>query len=204
MTEEKKEIVVEYLKSLREEIHLRIREHTRLVWIKIVSLGAIISFLITQSKLLEVYPLSSYLVWIIPLAAVIFDMLIAGNLRVINNLGYYIKNYIEGEVFDDIKRHINEYVMKNLNEKHLFNVHADEKLKKDLNEKNVSKGLKREFKANKFLLSKKAKVTVEKEGGEGKWKIADEEREFIIKEVPEKGGEKLSVYIKTPEFGFWE
>ncbi len=172
MTEEKKEIVVEYLKSLREEIHLRIREHTRLVWIKIVSLGAIISFLITQSKLLEVYPLSSYLVWIIPLAAVIFDMLIAGNLRVINNLGYYIKNYIEGEVFDDIKRHINEYVMKNLNEKHLFNVHADEKLKKDLNEKNVSKGLKREFKANKFLLSKKAKVTVEKEGGEGKWKIA--------------------------------
>ncbi len=33
--------------------------------------------------------------WIIPLTAVIFDFLIAGNLRIIYNLGPYIKKYME-------------------------------------------------------------------------------------------------------------
>jgi len=115
MTEKKQDItlIVEYFKSLREEIHLRIMEHTRLVWIKTISLGTIMSFLIgvfygtVNNSETSTYPLS-YLIWILPLAAVIFDMLIAGNLRVINNLGYYIKKYIEGKAFYDIKCFINE------------------------------------------------------------------------------------------------
>lgn len=99
-------LLTEYFKSLREEIHIRIKEHTRLVWIKIVSLGLIISFLTerfyTGGASLGGESSTSYLfhiVWIIPLAAVIFDILIAGNLRDINNLGHYIKEYFEGKFF---------------------------------------------------------------------------------------------------------
>jgi len=101
MTENEQELtlLIEYFKSLREEIHLRIREHTRLVWIKIVSLGAIISFLMERfyaiGKVGGDLNSGLYFVWIIPLAAVIFDFLIAGNLRVIYNLGPYIKKYME-------------------------------------------------------------------------------------------------------------
>lgn len=96
-------LLMEYFKSLREEIHLRIREHTRLVWIKIVSLGAIISFLMEKfyaiGKVGGDLNSGLYFVWIIPLAAVIFDFLIAGNLRVIYNLGPYIRKYMEEKGF---------------------------------------------------------------------------------------------------------
>lgn len=102
MTENEQELtlLIEYFKSLREEIHLRIREHTRLVWIKIVSLGAIISFLMERFYAIgkvggNLNSGQLYFVWIIPLTAVIFDFLIAGNLRIIYNLGPYIKKYME-------------------------------------------------------------------------------------------------------------
>lgn len=105
MTKNEQELtlLMEYFKSLREEIHLRIREHTRLVWIKIVFLGAIISFLMERFYAIETAGgcLNSglYFVWIIPLVAVIFDFLIAGNLRVTSNLGPYIKRYMEEKGF---------------------------------------------------------------------------------------------------------
>jgi len=102
--EQELNLLVEYFKSLREEIHLRIRQHTQLVWIKIVSLGAIISFLIERFYVGGIdSELSSslwlYLVWIIPLAAIIFDFLLAGNLRDINNLGVYIRDHFEKKSF---------------------------------------------------------------------------------------------------------
>ena len=100
-------LLTEYFKSLREEIHVRIVEHTRLVWIKIVSLGIIISFFMKTfyapgATSAEVSSTSHlfYLIWIIPLAAIIFDMLIASNLRDINNLGQYIRKYLEGKAFN--------------------------------------------------------------------------------------------------------
>jgi hypothetical protein len=103
---DKDDILIEYFKSLREEIHIRIRQHTQLVWIKIVSLGGIISFFINQqygdsgAVVCEKCATSMlYFVWIVPLAAVIMDMLIAGNLRGIFNLGTYIKKYIEEMAF---------------------------------------------------------------------------------------------------------
>jgi uncharacterized protein (UPF0128 family) len=84
MVEKKQEItmIIEYFKSLRDEIHLRIREHTRLVLIKLTVLGAIISFLVATfyGKEPSTSPLF-HLFWIIPTAAIIFDMLIAGNLN---------------------------------------------------------------------------------------------------------------------------
>jgi len=105
VNEQELTLLIEYFKSLREEIHLRIREHTRLVWIKIVSLGAIISFLMERfyaiGKVGGDPNNGLYFVWIIPLAAVIFDFLIAGNLRDIYNLGAYIKRYMERMAFKE-------------------------------------------------------------------------------------------------------
>lgn len=102
--EQELNLLLEYFKSLREEIHLRIKQHTQLVWIKIVSIGAIISFLMERfyaggidSELSSSFWL--YLIWIIPLAAIIFDFLLAGNLRAINNLGSYIKSHFEEKSF---------------------------------------------------------------------------------------------------------
>lgn len=96
-------LLIEYFKSLRKEIHLRIREHTQLVWIKVVSLGAIIFFLMERFYASGIASDSSslwlYFIWTIPLVAIIFDFLIAGNLRVINNLGPYIKHHLEKKSF---------------------------------------------------------------------------------------------------------
>jgi len=103
---DKKELMVEYFKSLREEIHIRIRQHTQLVWIKIISLGATISFLLKtfyphKASNCEGSSTSNllYLVWAIPLAGIIFDFLIASNLRNVCNLGHYIKNLFEENAF---------------------------------------------------------------------------------------------------------
>jgi hypothetical protein len=99
-------VLVEYFKSLREEIHIRIREHSRLVWVKIVSLGLITSFLIERFYAGEASVSGGvasshffYLIWIVPLAGGVFDMLIAGNLRAIGNLGHYIRRYFDGKFF---------------------------------------------------------------------------------------------------------
>lgn len=99
------DLLTEYFRSLREEIHLRIAEHTRLVWIKVFSLGAAITYLLKMlggdspgSSVLH------YFVWIVPLAAIVFDTLIAGNLRVINNLGHYIRDYLEAKAFQRYSR----------------------------------------------------------------------------------------------------
>ncbi|MDI6795108.1 MAG: hypothetical protein QME81_19955, partial [bacterium] len=98
---------LDYFKSLRDEIHLRIREHTQLVWIKVISLGVIISFFYRVTKDSESLSVPlSYFIWIIPLAAVIFDTLIASNLRVIYNLGPYIKKYIENGALTEFKENI--------------------------------------------------------------------------------------------------
>lgn len=111
--EQKINVMVGYFKLLREEIHLRIQEHTRLVWIKIISLGAAISCLIGKfyKPIMENEDFSAispllYFVWIIPIAAIVFDMLIAGNQRIITNLGCYIKKYLENGAFTEFKKDI--------------------------------------------------------------------------------------------------
>lgn len=115
MTKEEQKIdaLIGYFKLLKEEIHLRIQEHTRLVWIKIISLGAAISCLIGKfyEPIMKNEDFSAmspllYFVWIIPIAAIVFDMLIAGNQRIITNLGYYIKKYIESGAFAEFKKDI--------------------------------------------------------------------------------------------------
>ncbi len=97
-------VATQYFGTLRDEIHLRIKEHIHLVWIKLAVAGVMFSFMITKFPgKNESAGSLHYCLWIVPLAAVVFDVLIAGNLRVIYNLGHYIKNYLEGDVFPGIR-----------------------------------------------------------------------------------------------------
>lgn len=89
-----------YLTSLRSEIDLRIVEHRKLVLLKLAILGAVASFLLTDYRTPESAPappadLLGLLIWTVPLIALVFDMLIAGNLRVIRNLGDHIRDNLE-------------------------------------------------------------------------------------------------------------
>lgn len=93
------EFVAQYFQSLRDEIHLRLREHTRLVWIKVVVLGGMITFLMSEF-LPNRQPALLYLLWMLPLLGVVFDVLIAGNLEAINNISKYNNEHIEGKAFD--------------------------------------------------------------------------------------------------------
>lgn len=105
MDENEKEfcLLIDYFKSLRDEIHFRIIEHTRLIYFKLLSIGVIIYFLMerfyTDKIPYESSSLWPYFFWIVPLTAIIFDLLIAGNMRDINNLGHYIKDYFEKKSF---------------------------------------------------------------------------------------------------------
>jgi len=186
-------VVLEYLKSLREEIHLRVQKHTRLVWIKVLSLGGITWFLVvdcygvTKSDSTSEI-LLSYIAWMVPVIAIVFDMLIASNLRVINNLGSYIKVYFEIEAFSVIKKAIQD----SLDKEYLFRI----KIPKGQTLKEVLTigKLKANFESRGFLLSQNAHVC--KCGDQ--WRIDDEEREFFAEEKNEY------VNIKYPKFGFWE
>ncbi len=188
MSKGENKIIIEYFKSLRDEIHIRIQEHTRLVWIKIVSLGVMIYFLVLkcydiEMGILHLKPPLLSLVYIIPLTAIISDFLIAGNIRDINNLGYYIKVYIENGAFEEMKDVIN----KRLKEKNLF----EWKIDNGFDNIEILKG---ELKKNGFSIGSNAKIKEIEDG----YKIVDEKRVFIVKI------EKNHLSVKHLEFGFWE
>lgn len=106
-SEKQQEFVMNYFGSLREEIHLRLRDHTRLVWIKLIVLGAMYSFIITEfNNKPNTSPEILFLLWGGPIAAAIFDALIAGNLEVIANIGFYNKEFMEKMAFGDIANQI--------------------------------------------------------------------------------------------------
>ncbi|MFZ3058280.1 MAG: hypothetical protein WA102_00960 [Candidatus Methanoperedens sp.] len=103
MVENELHLLIEYFKSLRNEIDHRIIEHTRLVYLKVLSIGAIIFVLVERfyaggntSNISSLWP---YFFWTVPLVAIIFDFLIASNIRVINNLCPYIKDHFEKKSF---------------------------------------------------------------------------------------------------------
>jgi len=96
------EPIIEQFKTLREEIHLRVKQHSQMVIFKVISLGAFVSFIVEKVMLPVIGQTQSssidkmqYIIWLVPLLAVVFDSLIAGNLRSMYNIGPYIKKYIE-------------------------------------------------------------------------------------------------------------
>lgn len=92
--------VIQQFNTLRDEVHLRVRQHTQLVLFKIITLGAVTSFFVEKTTLLTPpdatprHPIGFYL-WLVPLMGAAMDALIAGNLRALYNIGPYIKSHIE-------------------------------------------------------------------------------------------------------------
>lgn len=99
--------LIEYFKYLREEINLRIIKHSDLVLYKIVSIGAILAFILgsfkTPHELIDLMKNTLFLIWVVPLVSMIFDVIIFGNLRVVANIGIYIKENYEEKVFTNWK-----------------------------------------------------------------------------------------------------
>ena len=91
----KNQFIIEYFKEMRKEINLRIRTHTNYVAAKIVACGALLSFLLTEQispdlKLLG-FPL-------IPIISMLYDVMIARNIRNIYKIGLFIRDNLETQV----------------------------------------------------------------------------------------------------------
>jgi hypothetical protein len=100
--------IMEYFKYLREEINLRVIKHSYLVIYKLVAIGALLAFILgvfrSPIELIDLVKNSQYLIWIVPLVCMIFDMIILGNLRVVANIGGYIKENYEEKFFNTWKK----------------------------------------------------------------------------------------------------
>ena len=91
----KNQFIIEYFKEMRAEINLRIRTHTNYVAAKIVTCGALLSFLLTGQispdlKLLG-FPL-------IPIISMLYDVMIARNIRNIHKIALFIRDNLETQV----------------------------------------------------------------------------------------------------------
>ena len=95
-------VIIEQFKALREELLFRNKLHAQLVLFKVVSLGGLLYFFCDKillqppnGSLSALQTSAQYFLWIVPLMASVFDMLIAGNLRAMYNVGPYLKAHIE-------------------------------------------------------------------------------------------------------------
>ncbi len=97
--------LLEYFKYLREEINLRIVKHSRLLIYKLIAVGAILAFILNSSnnsmQIMDFIKDTQYVIWIVPLICINFDMLILGNLRVVRNIGLYIMENYEKKAFKE-------------------------------------------------------------------------------------------------------
>jgi hypothetical protein len=92
------QFMLEYFKELRSEINLRIKNHSNLVWAKVLTSGALMSFLITQQINSQV---RLYGFVFIPIISVLYDVMIAQNVRAIHRIGLFIRDNIENFLFPD-------------------------------------------------------------------------------------------------------
>ncbi len=99
-SEYQKQFLLEYFKEMRTEINLRVKNHSSLVWAKIVTTGALMSFLLAQN--LDTYVKISGLAFV-PIIAILYDIMIAQNLRAIHRIGLFIRDNIEKVLFADFE-----------------------------------------------------------------------------------------------------
>jgi len=86
--------ILEYFKELHTEINLRIKNHTALVTLKVVTIGALLGFLLKENTV-TLERLTSYSLLLVPAMAMLFDVTICQNIHTINQIGVYIRDYIE-------------------------------------------------------------------------------------------------------------
>lgn len=91
-----RQILTDYLKVLREEMHLRLSKHYTLVTFKLIGLAAVISFFITNiDKLNQLGELTHYFYLLIPALSIMFDFQIAYNLKWMNTTATFVRDRIE-------------------------------------------------------------------------------------------------------------
>jgi hypothetical protein len=100
LSEYQKQFLLEYFKEMRGEINLRIKNHTSLVWGKIVTTGALMSFLLAQE--IDPYIQISGFAFI-PVISILYDILISQNIRTIHRIGHFIRDKIEDPLFPDLE-----------------------------------------------------------------------------------------------------
>jgi hypothetical protein len=90
--------LLEYFKEMRSEINLRINNHSNLVWAKVITTGALMSFLIAQSidSKVRLYGFA-----FIPIISILYDVMIAQNVKSIHRIGLFIRDNIEDVLFPD-------------------------------------------------------------------------------------------------------
>lgn len=99
-TEYQKKFMLEYFKEMRLEINLRIKNHTSLVWAKIVSTGVLMSFLLTQNIDLKIQVGG---LTFVPVIAILYDIMITQNLKAIHKIGHFIRDQLESVVFPEFE-----------------------------------------------------------------------------------------------------
>jgi hypothetical protein len=100
MNDYKETFLIEYFKEMRAEINLRIGNHNKLVATKVVTCGALISFLLT--KTLDPN-LKTYGFLLIPIISMLYDIMIAKNIRCIHRIAIFIRDVIEEILLPQIK-----------------------------------------------------------------------------------------------------
>lgn len=99
-SEYQKQFLLDYFKEMRTEINLRIKNHSSLVWAKIVTTGALTSFLLSQDiePTIKIAGLT-----FVPVTAILYDIMIAQNLRAIHRIGHFIRDNIENVLFPEFE-----------------------------------------------------------------------------------------------------
>lgn len=82
--------------EMRKEINLRIQTHTTLVTAKIATAGAMFAFLL---KIAPVESTATLGFMAVPVICMIYDIMIAKNIRNIHRIAIFIRDRIEGDIF---------------------------------------------------------------------------------------------------------
>ncbi|NOT04910.1 MAG: hypothetical protein HOP27_09970 [Anaerolineales bacterium] len=113
-SEYQKQFLLEYFKEMRTEINLRIKNHSSLVWAKVVTTGALMSFLLAQNIDPKIRIGGLILV---PVIAILYDIMIAQNLKTMHKIGHFIRDQLENVLFPDFELWENYAGQKNIEER---------------------------------------------------------------------------------------
>lgn len=88
-------VMLNYLRELRGEMHLRIDRAFKLSLYKLLSLGTIASFGLIHPEIFADWRNGTFYAMLLPFIAICFDLLIANNFRWMNTTGTFIRQRIE-------------------------------------------------------------------------------------------------------------
>jgi len=118
-SEYQEKFLLEYFKEMRTEINLRIKNHSSLVWAKVVSTGVLMSFLLAQNINPKIRITGFVLV---PVISVLYDIMIAQNLRAMHKIGHFVRDRLENVLFPDFELWENYAGQKNIKERNYGSV----------------------------------------------------------------------------------